>query len=107
MATKEQAMKWMEDGKKVFKTSDPEHIHYIEEFTGEIKCLCGNKIETFEDNNEHYEDWEIYTRDITESTVIHRCPECCGILDGNICDICRIKWSFSKRDKQEVSPKSI
>ena len=99
MATKEQAIIWMKEGKKVYKESDPKHIYYIEDKI--YKCLCGEKVSFLGPQNRK-QDWEIYKREeLRVERIITECPECYSKLDGQHCDICRVKWKFANCEGDE------
>jgi len=89
MASLKQAMKWMKEGKKVFRTSEDYHVYHFKD--GKYHCSCGNEVD-WTQTPSYAKDFEI-KRKITK--IIEDCPDCGSILNKNYCGSCNTKWKFS------------
>ncbi len=98
MATRKEAMKWMEKGKRVYKISEAEHIYKL--VNGKSVCSCGKKVNWNFCN--HKDDWEIYKRPKRfKKLIVEDCPECYTRLDGDYCNNCKIGWKFANYTEGE------
>ncbi len=93
MATLKQAKEWLEEGKKIFKKSEPEHIY--SRVNGEDNCSCGREVD-WNETSHYARDWEIHTKKNAKEEILDMCPDCGNSLDGNYCNSCSVKWEFAK-----------